>query len=67
MVLSVALTSGGVVGRGGTQTQAWRVSLALTPLSSSREVEGPQVLRENVAGPGPWEERFVLMKVELIS
>lgn len=33
----------------------------------SREAEGPQVFLENVAGPVPWEERFVLTNVKLMS
>lgn len=33
----------------------------------SREVEGLWVLLENVAESVPWEERFVLAEVELIS
>lgn len=33
--------------------------------SCSREAEVPQVLLENEAEPVPWEERFVLRKVEL--
>lgn len=50
------------------RASGWRVNISLTCSSPcSREAEGLRVLLENVAESVPWEERFVLTKVELIS